>query len=182
MAPGASPLAVPLVAALTATLLASGCAGSGVVRFDQPGFGVVFSYPSQMSLHTDVRTSTQTGDVAPEDTTVAVALDEYNLITISRHALRARVTSTNLDQAKPEFDRLITQLAPTTAAGAPVQHGGLPGLEYQFAVPSPPTGQSRYTILFDGDTQYTLDCQSTTEERTQINQACDTALNSLHRR
>jgi len=39
------PAIVELVGALTATLLGSGCAGSDMASFDQPGFGIGFDYP-----------------------------------------------------------------------------------------------------------------------------------------
>jgi hypothetical protein len=159
----------------------SGC-GDGVATFDQPEFGVVFSYPSDMSLRTDVRTGTQAGDIALTDTSVALALDRYDLITISRHTLRTGVTGANLNKAKAEFDRLISQLAPSAAPGSVVQHGGLPGLEYRFQVSGQPGEASRHTILFDGDTEYTLDCQSTPDQRADLERACDTALSTLHRR
>lgn len=168
--------------ALLIALLVSGCAGNSVTVFEEPGFGIVFSYPNQMSLRTDVRTATRAGDVAPTDKTVALALDRVNLITISRHTLRTPVTDANLNQAKLEFDRLITQLSPTAAPGVLVQRGGLPGLEYEFPVPSLPGERSRRTILFDGDTEYTLDCQSTTEKRELIDKACDTTVDTVHRR
>jgi hypothetical protein len=63
-----------------------------------------------------------------------------------------------------------------------IQHGGLPGLEYRFPVAGQAGETSRHTILFDGDTEYTLDCQSTPDQHAEIERACDTALNTLHRR
>lgn len=173
--------ALAVTGILTAVIAASAC-GDGAATFDQPEYGVVFSYPSGMDLRTDVRTGTQAGDVAPTDKTVALALDRYDLITIGRHTLRTAVTAANLSQAKSEFDRLVSQLAPASGSGSVVQHGGLPGLEYRFPVAAQPGETSRHTILFDGDTEYTLDCQSTPDQRADIERACDTALNTLHRR
>ena len=46
-------------------------------------------------------------------------------------------------------------------------------------MPSIEDGESRFTVLFDGDQEYLINCQSTPEHRDEVDEACDEALATL---
>ena len=59
---------------------------------------------------------------------------------------------------------------------------GLPALTYaEVPVASVEGGQSRLVVVFDGRTEYLINCQSTPEKRSEINEACDLAVETLRR-
>ena len=49
----------------------------------------------------------------------------------------------------------------------------------EVAIPSVPDAQSRFVAFFDGNQEYLFNCQSTPEHREEIEQACDTALDTV---
>ena len=58
--------------------------------------------------------------------------------------------------------------------------GGLPGVAYDAtSISEPPGGQSRLVYLFEGTTEYFINCQSTPENRGAAVEACDGVLATL---
>ena len=89
------------------------------------------------------------------------------------------VDRSNLGAAKRQFDNLFRQLDPTVSAQAS-EVAGLPALTIDAVdIPSVAGGQSRFVAFFDGDQEYLLNCQSTPDNRDDIEQACDMALETL---
>jgi hypothetical protein len=110
---------------------------------------------------------------------VALASDDDNMIVVERSTLNVEVDESNLDQVKQEVDQLFQQVDPSAEA-QPGEIAGLPSLSVDaIAVPTPEDGQSRYTVLFEGDQEYLINCQSTPAGRPEIEAACDLALETL---
>lgn len=89
------------------------------------------------------------------------------------------MSAENIDQAKAEFDGLVAQVDPS-ATGEAGETAGFPSLRYDsLSVPDPQDGESRLTLLFDGDREYVINCQSTPDGREALDAACDQVLETL---
>lgn len=64
-------------------------------------------------------------------------------------------------------------------SGKQVEIGGFPGFEYTFDLENPPEGRSRFFVLFDGRTEYTLNGPSTFKKRDELEAACQQAIDAL---
>jgi hypothetical protein len=160
----------------------TGPPAAGNARFDRPEFDLVFDYPERMRLLTDVPHSHWARGGTPGDTTVALELDQWNLISVDRHNLSAPVGDANLSDVIPGTDDLVSRLAGTRVSGTEVEVAGLPALEYNIPVRSLATGQSRYIVIYYGEIEYNLNCESTVTHRSEIASACQVALAMLHHR
>lgn len=168
--------------ALVATL-AAGCGGddtdpsASTATFDDPEFDVTFDYPGSLQALDDVSFNRQAGN--PAVATAAVGLDGTNLIAVQRFDQEVAITDENIDDIRPQADMLFSQLAGKDLSGKQVEVGGLPALQYEIALTEPADGETRATAIFDGDTEYLLNCQSTPPQRQAIEAACDRALETL---
>lgn len=141
--------------------------------FDRGDFGIAFDYPEGFA-------PLPAGEPAlPGALTARIGLDDSNLLSVQRFGVNISVTPDKVAAVQPDLDRLFSELAGEPVEGQAVDVGGLPGLEYRFALAQPPGAQSRSTVIFDGPTQYLLTCQSTPEERATVKAACDMALETL---
>jgi len=145
-------------------------------------FAISFDYPAGMTEHSDLNIATRVGASSTRDVDVAEALADHDMIVVERHELGAMVTPADLDRVKVRFDALVSQLAGQPASGTELTVAGLPALSYSVPVRTIATGQSHYIVIFDGATQYSLNCQSTAAHRTEMASACRTALDTLHLR
>ena len=157
-----------------------GDGGDGNATFEREGFPFTFEYPDSFELRENVTVGQTLGGESDEvDDRVALALDDDNLIAVERVALEVVVDESNLDQAKQELDQLFQQVDPS-AESQPGEIAGLRSLSLDaIAVPTPEDGESRFTVLFEGDQQYVIACQSTPAGRPEIEAACDLALETL---
>jgi hypothetical protein len=48
-----------------------------------------------------------------------------------------------------------------------------------ISITEPANGESRLAVLFDGKTEYLVNCQSTPEQRDKIEKGCRTVLDSI---
>lgn len=155
----------------------SACGSSGPETFERDGFPFTFEYPSDFRASDDVSFDNELG--AQPDETTAIGLDDANGIVLQRFTLNIAIDEDNIDQAKAEFDGLVGQVD-SSASGEIGQSAGFPSLSYDaVSVMSPPDGESRITVLFDGDQEYLINCQSAPDQREQVNDACDQAIGSL---
>lgn len=170
-------------------LAVAGCGGDDgggdgpspdTASFDADGFDITFDYPEEMELEDEVTVNESAGAEATE--TVAVAFDEDDAIVVQRFDLQIEVTEDNLDMAKTELDGVIAQIDPEAGSGERVDVGGFPGFEYDLALEQPEGARSRYTVIFDGDVEYIINCQATDERREDMAAACETALGSVESR
>ena len=166
--------------ALSVAAAAAGCggdSGNGIETFDEEGFAITFEHPDSFEEIDDVTIASTAG--AASKSTSARGLDDRNLILVSRYDLRATVGEENLAAVKAEVDEVVSQAADQELSGTEIEFGGLPGFEYSFDLDTEPPVRSRFVVLFDGSTEYTLNCQSTVERRDEIEPACQQALDTL---
>ena len=157
------------------------CGGEQDTSFEAKGFGITFEYPEGFEESDDVTVNEQQGSEAQESR--AVGLDEDNGIIVQRYSLQQSISEKNLDLAKAEFDALVAGLSPDAEKGKTGEVAGLPALTYsEVPVRSIKQGQSRLVVVFDGRTEYLINCQSTPEKRNEINEACDQAVDTLELR
>lgn len=157
---------------------ASACGGGGGGgRYEETGFNITFKIPGGFRVGHNIRVSKSAG-AAPADR-AAVAIDQDNLIIVQRYDLNTQITATNLSDFKGEVDDVITKLAGKTVSGHEVTYGNLPGYEYVISITEPANGESRLAVLFDGKTEYLVNCQSTPAQRDKIEKGCRTVLDSI---
>jgi hypothetical protein len=174
---------LPITACATAAGVV-GCGGddaSEPATFGRDTFPFTFEYPEGFELVDDVSASQVVGGGADES--VAIAIDDDNALIIQRYTLNTEVDQGNLGRAKQEFDGLIQQI---DADAAPAEEGelaGFPSLTYDaVTLTTPEDGESRLIVLFEGDQEYMINCQSTPDGRDEIEEACDLAVDTLVRR
>jgi hypothetical protein len=109
-----------------------------------------------------------------------LSLDENNGIILQRYTLDQEVDESNLGLAKREFDALLSQGGVEASPGQTGETAGFPSLEYEsVALTVPEDGESRIVVLFEGDQEYLLNCQSTPDEREDVDAACAQMLETL---
>jgi hypothetical protein len=166
-----------LLAVAASAATACGGGGGGDRTFDADGIGVTFEYPRAFHRIENITFGQSAG--AQTAARAGVALDRVNAIIVSRYDLKVPIDKGNLPRYKGEVDSVVGELAGKRVSGRRVEYGGLPGYEYRIAVRSPAQGQSRMAILFDGKTEYLLNCQSTPAERERVEAGCRKALDTL---
>ena len=151
--------------------------GGGEETFDREEFPFTFSYPEEFEVTEDVAIDQALGSQADE--TLAVGLDQDNILLVQSFTLNIAIDESNLDLAKQEIDGLAQQIAPG-AESRETEVDGLPSVELEgIEVPTVEGGESRLTAIFDGEQEYFLNCQSTPEQREEIEAACDLALETF---
>lgn len=151
--------------------------GGGEETFDREEFPFTFSYPEGFKVTDDVTVDQALGSQADE--TLAVGLDQDNILLVQSFTLNIPIDESNLDLAKQEIDGLAQQVAPG-AESQETEVAGLPAVELEgIEVPTVESGESKLTAIFDGEQEYFLNCQSTPEQREEIEGACDLALETF---
>jgi hypothetical protein len=175
-------LAAPfaLLLALAALALAA-CGDSGdstgseAATFDEDEFGITFEYPGDWSLEEDITIADQLG-ASSANAVRGVMVDDEDGIIIESYTLNLSVDEDNIDQAKDELDGLISQLD-SSASGTIGETAGLPSVTYEdVPLETPTDGESTLVAVFDGETEYLLNCQSTPDHRDEVQSGCDQAL------
>jgi uncharacterized RDD family membrane protein YckC len=137
------------------------------------GHGVSFAYPAAWQELPKFQAG---GD---EQWSAAVAAADLDLVVVTSYAPYGPVTAENLDTAKSEFEGLVQQLA--DQAGGTVQAGpeeigvaGKPGLRFRMTGTHDGTPfASTLVFVFDGTTEYEINCQHTTEKADEVEQGCE---------
>jgi hypothetical protein len=166
-------------AAILAVVGLAGCGGDDdePSTFESDTFPFTFEYPDDFEITEDVGVSQELGGAIDE--TVAIAMGDDNALILQRATLNLEIDEANLGLAKEEFDGLVQQIDPGAAAEEG-ETGGFPSLTYDsVTLTTPEEGESRITILFEGDQEYVINCQSTPDARDEIEEACDLALETL---
>jgi len=167
-----------LALALAGCGSSDGGGGEGDTKaFEAKNIGITFDYPDEMEKATDVKIDQSAG--AEARATAGVGYDERNGIFVQRYDLKRSIGKDDLEAVKPEVDNLFEQGFGQPADGEATEVGGLPALEYEFDVTGRPGEESRFLVIFDGDTEYTINCQSNKERREDIAKACDVALETV---
>jgi hypothetical protein len=166
-----------LTLTLAGALAFGGCGDDSDGTFERDDFPFTFEYPDGFEERDDITVDQNLG--ANADQTVAVATDEHDLIMVQRFTLSVPVDEKNFGAAKKEIDGLLGQVDPD-ATTEPTEIAGLPALTVDdVAVSSIDGAESDLTILFDGDQEYLINCQSTPDAREEVEMACGMAVGTL---
>ena len=185
----AAPAALALLAAVWLTGTGASCCvgdcGGGDGSFS--GHGISFDYPKDWSERT-----IGSDEAQPNlQWSAAVGKDSLNFVLVSAYGLSQQVTPQFFqEQLGPIDDELRATLE---AQGATIEDGpqqvtssGKPGLRYSGTTTTDDGRTARHTwvALFDGSTEYFLNCQSVDAEGEDANhyavsQACDQVLASF---
>jgi hypothetical protein len=149
------------------------------LTFRSDDFPFTFQYPDEFVPRevTGVQQSAGNPGTAARE---AIALDEDNGIILSRYALQVAVSDENVAAVHQELDGVVGQLVGTQVTGRRTTIDRFIAFEYlDLAVEPPPAGSSDIIFLFDGLTQYQMNCQSTPQRRAQVDDACRLAIDTL---
>jgi hypothetical protein len=168
------------IAAILAAVGLAGCGGDDdePATFESGAFPFTFQYPGGFEVTDDVSVARQLGGAADE--TVGIATDDDNALILQRFTLNRAVDKGNLDVAKRELDGLVKQFDPRAALAKTGELAGFPSLTYEAVrLTTPEDGESRLIVLFQGDQEYLINCQSTPDGRDEVEEACDLAVKTL---
>ena len=150
----------------------------GTKTFRDDNFGIAFQYPDDFRVG-EVTSIAQAAGGKPV-ARAAVALDEDNALFVVKYLLATAVTEQNVTDVLPEVDGLVGQLSGQPARGRIVELGGLPAVRYDdVSLTEPANGKSRLAFVFDRNSEYLINCQSTPPARAKVDDACDQALGTL---
>jgi hypothetical protein len=149
-----------------------------VKTFDEPEFAIRFNYPKAFNA-VDVRIGSSAGARPAAQKAIGLSKTD-NVVIVTRYNLQRRVTEDNLDTIKPEADKLFSRLAGKDLKAKVTTVAGMPALEYEaFDLQRPKGARSRLLVLFDGVTEYLINCQSMPDQRAQLEKGCDVVRDSL---
>ncbi len=164
-------------------VLATGCGGGGgdedaTATFRDDRFDVTFEYPADFELGRETTVQRTAGSESTARR--GVGLDEDNAIFLSRYDLAAEVGEENADEVQAELDGVVSELVDAEVTGRRADVGGFIAFRYDdLAVEPPADGVSDLVFLFEGRTQYQVNCQSTPLHRSRIEAACELAVDTL---
>ena len=145
---------------------------------------VTFDYPEEWDEFSADASAMSTGSNELWDTTVGP--DETNLVNITAYKLNIEVTEDNIADIEGELNGVIQQVvsqAGGEVAGGPTQTtlAGFPAYEYEWAGVEVDGEEkdSRAVFLFDGDTEYFLNCQYSADAEEEILNGCELILESF---
>jgi hypothetical protein len=167
--------ALALVACVVA--LGAGCGSDDPKTFDEDGFAITFEYPGDFERTTDVSVARGEGEA---EKSVALAMSEDNAIFVQRYGLDRSVTTGNADVVKAELDEVLSRLAGTEVSGRRIDVGGPLAFRYEVErLQEPEDGRSTIVAVFEGDTEYFINCQSVPDGREELDEACERAIETL---
>jgi hypothetical protein len=165
----------PLLAC--AIVLPAACGSDEPKMFDEDGFAITFEYPGDFERTTDV--NAERGQGRPEES-VALAMSEDNAIFVQRYGLGRPVTAADAGVVKRELDRVLSRLAGMKVSGERIDAGGMLAFRYEIEkLQEPEDGRSTIVAVFDGDTEYFINCQSVPDGREELDEACERAIDTL---
>jgi hypothetical protein len=160
-----------------AIVMPAACGSSDPKMFDEEGFAITFEYPGDFERTTDV--NAERGEGRPEKS-VALALSEDNAIFVQRYGLGRSVTGADARAVKRELDGVLSDLAGTEVSGERIDVGGMLAFRYEInKLQEPEDGRSTIVAVFDGDTEYFINCQSVPDGREELDEACERAIETL---
>lgn len=169
---------------LVATVALAGCGGStaGNLTFEDDAYPFSFSYPASWTLSRNVES--QGSDANSAQKAVSVALKEpFDQVTVSQFKLKKELPAGE-SAFKPEVDRIVKQTVAQAKGKAgkakSVDYGGAKGYQYTLTYPAGSESlQSTLTLLFKGGEETQVNCQSSAENRDELDSGCEQILESL---
>jgi hypothetical protein len=141
------------------------------------GNGVTFDYPATWAVDDAAEFQTQAGDAT---WTVAVGPESgSDAVVVSSYALRSDVGSVSPADLRAELENTFGGLV--TQAGGQVTEplseatmGGLDGYSITFTTPDTEGGDltTELTAVFEGSTQWNVQCQSHADSADEIQEGC----------
>ena len=180
--------ALPRLALLSALALCGGCAGGGGAEAEAAktfsGHGISFEYPADWDKIEDTSTSASTGNQVWNE---SYGLDATNLVAVSLYSIGAEVTTKNIQRFESDITRAIKGVVEQAGGSlegdpAPLTVAGLPTLDYRasgITTVDEATVDSRIVLMFDGASEYFLNCQYTDAERQAVEDACQQVLDTF---
>lgn len=166
--------------AFVVAVLASGCGngdGESDGIFEEESFPFTFEYPDGWTESDEVTINQSLGSEA--EAVAGIGLDRSNALVIERFTLNFPVHEANLDRVKAEFDVLVEEIDPQRSFKE-TQVAGLPALRADdLDIRSIEDGKSTIVVVFEGDQEYFLNCQSTPSKRSDVEQACQLAIETF---
>jgi hypothetical protein len=160
-----------------------GALSGGDKTFEGDGFS--FSYPEEWTEGEEFEARAQLGREATSQVAVAPGHGQDGVL-VEVGPVSPSISGGNIDQFKAEFAQAVESLfqeveGELTAGPARVQVGGLPALRFEATgvTSQGVRTRSRLTLVFDGLTQYTVNCQFTPEGAEEIERGCDQVLSSF---
>jgi uncharacterized RDD family membrane protein YckC len=144
--------------------------------------GVSFDYPAAWQETTSKSEVSRRGTQL-WGTTVAAA--ELDLVLVEAYRLNPPITAENLDAAASELEGLVQQFADqlggsVLAGPEEISVAGKPGLWFRMTGTHEGTPiEARLVFVFDGTTEYYLNCQRTAEKAGEIEQGCEQILRTF---
>lgn len=165
---------------LPAALLA-GC-GGGEKTFEGDGYS--FTYPGDWEQRKGSGAAAEAGNLV--SSTAFAPSEGASGLTVSVYHLQLAVTPSNIDAIAPEAAAVTEQIfrqagGRVTTGPRRVTVAGHPGFAVKGTALTPEgvRVQSQVTMLFDGKTEYFLNCQFTPEQAEDMIAGCSKALDSL---
>jgi hypothetical protein len=148
------------------------------------GNGVTFDYPAAWAVDDAAEFQTQAGDAT---WTVAVGPESgSDAVIVSSYALRSDVGSVSPEDLQAELENTFGGLV--TQAGGQVTEplteatmGGLDGYSITFTTPDTQGGDltTELTAVFEGRTQWNVQCQSHADSADEIQEGCTAVRDSF---
>ena len=145
---------------------------------------VTFDYPEEWQEFSADAAASSMGSNELWDTTVGP--DDTNLVNITAYQLNIEVTDENIADIEAELDGVIQQVvdqAGGTVASGPTQTtlAGFPAYEYEWSgvQVDGEAKDSRAVFLFDGDVEYFMNCQYSTETEEDVLAGCQLILDTF---
>jgi hypothetical protein len=167
-----------------AGLLAVGCGGGGEGDKTFEGDGFSFTYPGDWIEFEPSESSASVGE--PVSTVSLGPSEGPNGLQLNVYGLEASVTESNVEAVAAEVADVLGQVfrqagGSMTAEPVRVTVGGLPGYSAEGTAVDPDgvRVESQVTLLFDGTTEYFLNCQFTPEHAEETKQGCAQILDSF---
>jgi hypothetical protein len=160
-----------------AALLAVACGSDEPKTFDEDGFAITFQYPGDFERTTDIDAGRSQGNA---EKSVALAMSEDNAIFVQKYRLRREVKPGDAEAVKAELDTVLGRLAGTDVSGKRIDVDGLLAFRYEIdKLQEPENGRSTIVAIFQGNTEYFINCQSVPDGREELEDACQQAIDTL---
>lgn len=158
------------------------CGGGNDTTFEGEGYS--FSYPEDWEQREGSGAASEVGNAV---SSVAFAPAEgANGLTVSVYRLQDVVTEDNVNSLRAEVTAVTEQVfrqaeGRMTAGPNRVTIAGHPGFSAKGTAMTPAGNrvESQITLIFDGKTEYFLNCQFTADEAEEMQQGCRQVLESL---
>jgi hypothetical protein len=158
-------------------LLPAACGSDEPKTFDEEGFGITFEYPGDFERTTDIDAGRSEGNAQKS---VALAMSEDNAIFVQRYGLKDEVGPGDASLVKAELDKVLGKLAGAQVSGKRIDVGGPVAFQYEIdKLQEPENGRSTIVAVFEGDTEYFINCQSVPDGRDDLEDACKLAIDTL---